>query len=155
MSDRDRPVRDVFDAFYRVTHDHGVERLARSMGMSPGVLWNKANPNESSHHKPTLADVVQVSVLTGDVRILHALAQTLGYVCTPVPDLSRTSDAALLELVAKVAVEGGQFHAVLCAALNDGGISTAELTRLHAEAFDWIGAIVETLSRCRGLSDGR
>lgn len=151
----ERPVTDVFDAFHRVVHDFpdGVAKLASRMAMSPGVLYNKANINESAHHKPTLGDAVLASLATGDHRILHAFASTLGEVCIPLPDLSKVSDTALLELITKVGAEGGDFHRAISDGMADRHYRRAEHARVKAEAFEFIAAICEAMSRLEGLVD--
>lgn len=150
-----RPITDVFAAFYRVVHDHpaGVERLAGRMGMSPAVLYNKANINESSHHKPTLGDAVAVSSLTGDHRILHAFAATLGEVCFPLPDLSRVSDSALLELINNIGAEGGDLYRAINEGLGDRSYTRDEHARVTTEANEFIAAICEAVARLEGLID--
>ncbi|MDP3425513.1 MAG: hypothetical protein Q8S32_17365 [Burkholderiaceae bacterium] len=152
----ERPVTDVFDAFRRVVHDYpkGVEKLASRMAMSPAVLYNKANNNESSHHKPTLGDAVLASLATGDHRILHAFASTLGEVCIPLPDLSKVSDTALLELITNIGAESGDFHRAIADGMADRLYRRAEHARVKAEAYSFIAAICESVSRLEGLIDG-
>lgn len=148
---------DVFEAFYRVVHDYapGVPKLAAKMGMPAGTLYNKANhnDNENNHNKPTLADAVLVSVLAGDHRVLYSFAHTLGEVCFPVPNLSQVSDTALLELITKIGAEGGDFYQAVNAALADGDFSPREFRRIEHEALEFIGAIVESVARMKGLVD--
>lgn len=151
----DRPVTDVFDAFHRVVHDYpeGVAKLASRMAMSPGVLYNKANNNESAHHKPTLGDAVLASLATSDHRILHAFAATLGEVCFPIPDLSHVSDTALLELITKIGAEGGDFHRAINDGMADRRYRRAEHAKVKAEAHEFIAAICEAVARLEGLID--
>jgi hypothetical protein len=151
----DRPVTDVFDAFRRVVHDYpkGVEKLASRMAMSPGVLYNKANNNESAHHKPTLGDAVLASLATNDHRILHAFAATVGEVCFPLPDLSQVSDTALLDLVTAIGAEGGDFYRAINDGMSDRRYLRAEHARVKAEAHQFIAAICEALARLEGLID--
>lgn len=148
---------DVFEAFYRVVHDYaaGVPKLAALMGMPAGTLYNKANThsNENNHNKPTLADAVVVSAATGDHRILHAFAHTVGEVCFPIPNLSQVSDTALLELITQIGAEGGDFYRAVNAALADGSFSEREFKAIEAEAFEFIGAVVEAVARMKGLVD--
>jgi hypothetical protein len=70
------------DAFYRTVHDYpgAAASLAPRMNMSAQVLRNKANPNNLCNI-PSLADADSVMALTGDHRILHALALNHGHVC--------------------------------------------------------------------------
>lgn len=156
-----KPV-DVQDAFYRVVHDYaggeakggGVPALARKMGKSPGVLYNKANYNESSHHKATLDDAVLASIISGDHRILHAFASTLGEVCFPLPSLSNASDAALLELINKIGAEGGDLYRAINDGLSDRQYTRRDHARVKTESYEFIAAICEAVSRLEGLIDG-
>lgn len=140
-----------FEAFRAVVYAAGVEKLAGRMGVPAGTLYNKANLHDESHHKPTLRDVVLVSQLTHDHRVLHALAHTLGEVCFAVPDLSGVSDTALLEAVTRIGIEGGEFHAALARGLDDGQFTRREYQRLRLEALEWMGAIAEAVARVEGL----
>lgn len=147
--------KDVQDAFYRVVHDFGVEKLAGMMGMSPGVLYNKANSNqnENNHNKPTLADCVIVTHLTGDKRIAQAFAHSVGGVFYQLPDLSQISSDALLLHILSIETEGGDFYLAVSDALkNDNRIRVAEFARIEREALQWIGAILEGLGRMREMA---
>lgn len=146
--------KDLQDAFYRVVHDFGVEKLARMMGTSPGVHSTRANTHDTSHHKPTLAEGVVVSNLTGDKRIAQAFAANCGGVFFEIPDLSNVSDVALLEALTKIGAEAGDFHRALHGALDDNRISRKEAAAIRREALEWIAAIAEGLARIEGMVDG-
>ena len=150
-----RPVIDVFDAFHRVVHDYpqGVEKLASRMAIAPGTLYNKANTNESTHHKPTLGDAVLASLATGDHRILHAFAATVGEVCFPLPDLSKVSDSALLDLVTNIGAEGGDMFRAINEGMAANGYTRREHARVKTEAYEFIAAICEAVARLEGLID--
>jgi hypothetical protein len=155
---------DVGDAFYRVVHDFkgdkpedvGVPALARLMGMSPGVLYNKANPhdNEHNHNKPTLQDAVMVTTISKDIRIVQAMCSVAGGVFYPLPDLSHLNTEALLNHLTKLGSESADFYRCLDAALrkDDDGISYREFESLETEAHQWISAILETLARVREMA---
>jgi hypothetical protein len=140
-------------AIYGTVHDFGAEHLAQLTGQSQGVIDNKANPNATTLHIPTVPDVMSWQQVTKDFRILHAMAQALGHVSIPLPDFNRVSDEALLELLTKVGVEGGEFHSALREALLDRKFSVQEFERIEGEAHQWMAAIAETLSRVRGYVD--
>ncbi|MFA6971674.1 MAG: phage regulatory CII family protein [Gallionella sp.] len=145
--------KDVQDAFYRVVHDFGVEKLAGMMGMSAGVLYNKANTNDTSHHKPTLADSVIVTNLTRDFRILQAFAHSSGGVFHQFPDLSDISTDALLIHIIRIEKEGGDFYRELHGALReDDTISKTEFASIEREAHEWISAILEGLARLKEMA---
>lgn len=151
----ERPITDVFQAFNRVVHDFpdGVEKLASRMAVSPGTLYNKANLNESSHHKPTLGDAVLATLATGDHRILHAFAATVGEVCFPLPDFSRVSDSALLELINAIGAEGGDFYRAVNDGMGDRRYTRADHDKVKTEAYEFIAAICEAVGRLEGLVD--
>lgn len=146
---------NVQDAFYRVVHDYpkGVETLANKMGVPTGTLYNKANANESSHHKPTLADAVVATVISGDKRILHAFAATVGEVCYPLPDLSILTTTALIAHITKIGLEGGDFYRAIHVALaTDDRIDTKDYVEIEREAHEWIAAILEGLARMKEMA---
>jgi hypothetical protein len=147
--------KDVHEAARSLALEYGVERLAAETGTPPGTIYNKINTHggPEAHHKPTLADALIWQRLSGDHRILHAEAQTLGEVCFPLPDLSQVSDAALLELLTKVGAEGGDFHRAINSALSDGRFTRKEIVSIRKEGFEFIAAIAEAMERMEGLVD--
>lgn len=66
---------NIIDAAHKTVHAYpgGSESLAPRIAMSAAVLRNKVNPNNSTHHL-TLVEASEVMGVTGDYRILHALA---------------------------------------------------------------------------------
>ena len=148
---------DVQQAFYRVVHDFGVEKLAGMMGMSPGTLYNKANynQNENNHNKPTLADCIVVTHLTGDKRIAQAFALAAGGGVFELPDLSRLSTDALLINLTHIQIRNGSFHHEIHEALSsDDKIDAGEFARIEREVHGYLAAILEGLGRMRGVSGG-
>lgn len=76
---------DVFDAAYNTAHHYpgGVAALAVRMGMSANTLAHKVNPTNTTHHL-SLREAVAMQQLSGNVTILHAMADALGYAATPI-----------------------------------------------------------------------
>ncbi|WP_025918308.1 phage regulatory CII family protein [Herminiimonas sp. CN] len=144
---------DVHEAFRAVVHDYDVAQMAAKLGMPAGTLYNKANLNESSAHKPTLADAVLVQVIASDTRIVEAMAHTLGGVFVKLPTVQAISDVALLEMVADISIKNGQFHGELKEALEDGKFSRDEHAAIHQRALIYITSILETVSRIEGMVD--
>ena len=66
------------DAAYLTGHHYpgGVPALAARMGMDARELSRKLNPNTSAL---SLDEAVVLMALSGDHRILHAMAAELGY----------------------------------------------------------------------------
>jgi hypothetical protein len=114
---------------------------------------NKANLNESSAHKPTLADAVLVQVIAGDTRLVQAMAYTLGGVFVKLPTVSIISDVALLEMVAEISIQNGRFHGELKEAIGDGKFSGDEHQAIKERALTYIAAILEAVGRIEGLVD--
>jgi hypothetical protein len=146
---------DAQAAFYRVVHDRDVAKLAAQMGMSPGVLYNKANPTEGNHHKPTLADCIIITNLTGDKRIAQAFAASVGGVYHDLPDLSTLSTDALIVHLMRIQIRNGSFHHEIHESLsNDDKIDAKEFARIKSEAQEYIAMILESLARMREMGGG-
>ena len=94
---------NIKDAAHATVHDYpgGSESLGPRMNIVPAVLRNKVNPNSTSHHL-TLVEADRLMSMTGDHRILDALAQHHGYALVPVEFDTPPSDMAILELVTQV-----------------------------------------------------
>ena len=145
--------RAVCEAFGGGVHaGGGIPKVAELIGTSPGVLYNKLAGAEGSHHKLTVLDMQLIHLATGRIEHLQAQARGMNCVAFPVPDLSKCSDEALIELLAKVQEEGGQYHHLLRHCLQDGEIERGELAALTKEVYEWVGAIVEAHSRVKGLA---
>ncbi|WP_426056884.1 phage regulatory CII family protein [Janthinobacterium sp. PSPC2-1] len=150
-----KPLRDVHEAFRAVVHDFDVSKMAAALGMPTGSLYNKANLNESSAHKPTLADAVLVQIIAKDTRLVEAMAYTLGGVFVPLPPVELISDAALLEMVANISIANGVFHGELKEALEDGKFSKTEHLKIHQRGLEYISTILEAVGRIQGMVDDK
>jgi hypothetical protein len=144
---------DPFEAFRQLAYSYGVADLAALMGLKPGTLYNKADADAETHHQPTLRDVMLATRLTGDMRVLDSLDETFGRAAFDVRPMSALSDEALLELLAKLGRESGEFHAALHAALVDKQFRTGQLNSIRAEAFDMVSALMTLVHRLEGLVD--
>lgn len=142
---------DVNEAVYRLVHDFGAQRLAAMTGTSAGVILNKANPNDSSHHKPTLADGLVWSLLSRDDRIVEAFCQALGGVFVPLREMHEQSDSALLDLVMDRDVALGEFADAISKSLADGQVTRAEFRAIASEAYGVVAAVLTLLYRLEGM----
>lgn len=115
---------NIQDAAHKTVHDYpgGSESLAPRLSMSAAVLRNKVNPNNTTHHL-TLAEASEIMGVTGDDRMLHALAAQHGYTlqATEVPEAGSIICAMLAASAAK-----GDLAAILAQALADRRITANE-----------------------------
>jgi hypothetical protein len=144
---------DPFEAFRQLVYGFGVPELAKLMVMKPGTLYNKADADEDTHHQPTLRDVVLATRLSGDMRVLDSLDEGFGRAAFDVAHLADVSDEALLDLLAKLGRESGEFHAELQMALSNRAFTTKNMGRIRAEAFDMVSALMTLVARLEGLVD--
>ena len=144
---------DVMQAAYRVAHDFrpdGASGLARKLGVPAGTFLNRVNPEQDTHTLP-LGMAVAMSLAAHDFRILHAFADTCGFVAFAKPDYSRVSDASLLEMVLQRDVRLGAFAGVVEAAIDDGAICPVEMVRIEEAAYEVAAATLALVERLRGL----
>lgn len=156
-----RVPKDAHEAFRQVVYDFGIpnvisgpDRLSAMTGIPSGTLSNKCNINDTSHHKPTLADCVLVTLLTGDKRIVQAFARTVGGVYYEFPDFSSLTTDALMVHILKIAHENGDFHRAIERATERDGISRKEYVAIEKEGHELIAAILESLVRMKEMSGG-
>lgn len=142
-----------FEAFRQLVYLHDVKNLAAHLGMKLGTLYNKADADVHSHNQPTLRDVVALTQLTGDFRVLDALNEMFGRAAFDVSPHVQVSDSALLELLTTLGIENGDFHKALHDALVDGKFSKAELQAIRGAAFDMVSALMTAVHRAEGLLD--
>lgn len=145
------------DAIHHVVHDFpgGAEALAPRVGRGAQVLRNKVSQSHDAatrrSHEPTLADVSAITRVTGDLRVLDALAAEVGAVVLRLPTIDALGDSALLDMVLTANDEYGQACAALRDALADGEVDRLEFDRLERETLESVRAQLELLDRVRGM----
>lgn len=142
------------DAFHATVHDcpGGAEALAVRLGMSAQILRNKANVNHDTN-KPMLDDVDRVMAITGDHRVLHALAKNHGFVCVKIDESATASDMAVLELVTQMMTTHGEVGAEIYRTLADGRVDQRELERVRAAVYGAHKSLEEVLARLDGMAE--
>ena len=145
------------DAIHHVVHDFpgGAEALAPRIGRGAQVLRNKVTlegvAGVRRSHEPTLADVAAITRITGDLRVLDALAAEVGAVVLRLPTIDALGDSALLDMVLTVNDEYGQACAALRDGLADGEIDRQEFARIERETLEAVRGQLELLDRLRGM----
>ncbi|EHK64799.1 phage regulatory CII family protein [Achromobacter arsenitoxydans] len=135
-------------------HDYkgGSEALGAVIGMSPAVLRNKVNPNNTTHHL-TLAEADRIVRMTGDVRILAAFAHGNGYLLVKAPESCGESDMSVLEQVAALMIAHGRFGHEVYDALADGGVDQQEVQRVDAAGRALMEAVAGVARRLSGMAE--
>ncbi|MCD9097065.1 phage regulatory CII family protein [Luteimonas fraxinea] len=144
---------NITDAAYATVHDYpgGSEALAGRMGMSAAVLRNKVNPNNTTHHL-SLAEAQRLVGLTGDKRILHALAMESGdLLIEGAMDEGPSSDMAILEAMAALMSRSGELGGAIHHAFSDGALTEDEMLRIEGVAYAVRKKVVRLMRRLRGM----
>lgn len=144
---------NVFEAFRTLVYAHGVDRLAPLMGLKVGTLYNKADADDASHHQPTLRDVLLATQISGDMRVVDALCESLGSARFDCAQFETTSDEALLELLADLGTETGEFHRALAEGLRARSFTEQQLRSIRGEAFDIVSALMVLVRRLEDYVD--
>lgn len=129
---------NVIDAAYVSVHDYpgGSVALAPRLGMSSAILRGKVNPNDAGHHL-TLLESVVMQQLTGDHRVLRAMADELGYVMIPVPSLTEED---ISHALSTMCAEFGDYLRKVDESMRDGKITTTERRALEKELSEMVAA---------------
>ncbi|MGL0786562.1 phage regulatory CII family protein [Xanthomonas translucens] len=124
----------IIDAAHKTVHAYpgGSESLAPRIGMSAAVLRNKVNPNNTTHHL-TLAEASEVMGVTGDDRILHALAAQHGYTLQRV---DTPTTGSLLTALLSASSAKGKLAEIINEALTDGRITPNEANDIATSCGD-------------------
>lgn len=147
---------NIGDAAYATVHDYpgGSEALAPRLGMSAAVLRNKVNPNNTTHHL-SLAEAQRLVGLTGDKRILHALALEAGDVLVEgCAGEAAASDMAILECMALVFSGTGNLAKTIHEAFANGALSADEFDRIKAVAYVARRKIIRLMGRLETMVEG-
>jgi hypothetical protein len=141
------------DAFHQTVHaaPGGCVSLAGRLGMSPTILRNKANPNNDVN-VVTIDDIERVMEMTGDYRVLHALAESHGFVCTKLED-QPASDMAVLENVTHLWQRLGELAAEVHKTLEDGRVESHEVDACSGAAFKAIRPMLQLIDTLAGMAE--
>ena len=140
---------DVLDAAYHTAHSHpgGVPAVALRMGTSANTLQHKVSLTNGTHHL-TLREAVAMQEVTGDARILHAMAGSLGYTCV---SLHTDGAASTLETVMYMAQEFGEVLCSVNSAVADGRVTPNEMLDCERQAAELIAALNSVLGTVRNM----
>lgn len=140
---------DVLDAAYHTAHDHpgGVPAVAQRMGTSANTLQHKVSLTNGTHHL-SLREAVAMQEVTGDARILLAMAGALGYACV---SLHTDGAASTLETVMHMAQEFGEVLGCVNGAVSDGRVTLNEMLDCERQAAELIAAINGVLGVVRSM----
>ena len=140
---------NILDAAYATGHDYpgGAHALGPRLGMTGKMLANKLNPFDVNH-KVTLSEALQMQVLTGDHRILMAMADELGYVAIPAPGC--VSDDDVSHALASMCAEFGDYMRKVDESMRDGKVTASELRGLEKERAEMIASATHLQSVLAG-----
>lgn len=138
------------DAVYNCVHDNGGPTLlGPRLGLKPHVLSNKANPQQR-HNKLSIEESLELQLVTGDHRIIHAEARELGYLLIPLHN-PPPSDVELLTLYAGWQRDTGRTHGAIAAAFEDQAITPPEQAEIERCFFAAASAGLTYIHRMGGL----
>lgn len=132
-----------------VRDNGGPAVLGKRLGIRPAVLSNKTNPKQT-RNQLTLDEGLHLQQITGDHRILKAMALALGYVVIPI-DQPPPSDVELLTLFARWQDRTGQTHHAIANAFEDRRITRDEQTEVERRFHDATSAGLTYIHRMARL----
>ncbi len=112
----------------------GAKALGHNIGANPGTFTNKCNPK--GDHTLTIDEFVAIMEVTGDFRMLDALAELLGYVCIAAEPIKELSDTNVIMSWANWQMQVGEIAKVLATSLEDGKISDDEYDSVRSSMFE-------------------
>lgn len=139
-------IQDVDDAAYTLAHSFpgGVPALAQRMGMSRNTLQSKVNLNLDTH-RLSLRESVQMQAVSGDCRVLHAMAAALDHVALPAPSMD---EGGMGMMLAQVGAEVGDVFREVQRALSDKHVTPNERRKVAdqvAKAMSALACILKVL----------
>ncbi len=137
-------------ADFRHGRRRGAAALAPLLRMNPGTLANKVSPAFTGQQL-TLREALSVMQATQNYAILQSLCLLVEHVAHPLPDFSRCSDAALLDLWSQCQARLGAHAGTVHGALADGVITRAEMREVRNTLQYAMAAGLEFIARMEGL----
>lgn len=143
---------NVLEAFRAAVFSYrdGVPALADMLGTSPTMLYNKANPHDTSH-PATLADAAMVIRETKSTLVAQAVAHISGGAFIPLGLKRFTANEEVLALVTAWMREQGVFFAAFDEAIADGKVTPKEHRELTKQAHQVVTACLDLVSRLEGM----
>jgi hypothetical protein len=138
------------DAAFNTVHDYpgGSVSLAPRLGKSSTSLSHELTGTGTA--KLGLLDAEKIIMLTGDLRILVAMATDCGQMLVPLPPATTLFDDDCMLRLADTAREFGELCKEVGSDLVDGKISDNELKRIDRECSELVSslhALRESLAR--------
>lgn len=123
----------VADAAYLTVHDYQGGAAALQVRLGKTNLSAEVSPN-NPNAKLGLVDAVRVQAMTGDCRILYAMASELRHY-PPMPMPAEADDGAqpCLQTLSETAKEFADLVAVIAAVAPDGEVTDNEMARVSKE----------------------
>lgn len=145
---------NVIDSMHHLVHDYpgGSESLGPRVGITPGVLRNKANPNCSTHHM-TVPELDRLLGVTQNFAPLHALAANHGFGLYLLE--GGDASAGLLPQLLATNAAKGEFAQALQAALSDGVVTGNEYQALVSAGNSVQSCMVMLLNKLRDAAQSR
>ena len=143
---------NITDAAHKTVKDYpgGSEALAVRIGMSAAVLRNKVNPNNNTHILGWV-EASEIMGVTGDHRMLHALAAEHGYT---LQKMEAEGMASVMGAMLENAAKQGAF-AQAQDALADELISENEMKAISSAGTAQVEAMINLLARLRAVTGQR
>lgn len=124
-----------------------TEALAKALGLkSAQVLRNKVNVSDEKAHHLSLREAELLMKVTGNPRILHALASEIGGFFVPMPKSGNASTMGIVGDISKMSKEFGGLIEEVSADIQDGVLTRNEFRRIEKEADDLRRALTLLIS---------
>jgi len=128
----------------------GAAPLAERLGIAPGTLSNKVNPDNEAHLSPE--EWVAAMINSGNFAPLRIAAHQCHHAAVTLPDTSHLSDMELLTACLNATREFGELAEQINLAIDDGMVTRAELRRVEKALIDATAAQFEVVARLRSLA---
>jgi hypothetical protein len=138
-----------------IVHDHGDRWIAKALdiNVSTAHKWAEPSTEMDKHGEIPLRRAIQLTLVTGDTRLMDAIAEEAGGLFVPGHQLVEGRfDSEKCAL--KVMKEASDLIQAYIAALDDGKVSPAEYAELTREAMrlhQATAAIIESARQKAGL----
>lgn len=144
---------DVEVAAWSLVHDFpgGAPALGAMVGLDGTLLSNKVNPNNDRNHL-MLKEAVRIQMASGDHRILRAMADNLGELCVPLPQVH---DNDLMQATLRSMRSFGVMMGETEQALKDKRVTPNELKRIQAAMLESVAHVTALYSMLQAKSGPR
>ena len=132
-------------------YEGGAKQLGADLGLNPSTFSHKVKPSNKDNILG-LEEAVEMQILSGDIRITHAMCAAVSCICLPI---TSNGSGSSLAHVSKMISKFSQSITEMQMAAADGVVTQNEMDKCEKEVADLYAATNNALKSLRSMMPRR